>query len=63
MHLTDGSVSTPECAVMAPANEANELDTVLLLGRVGADVDSISVFQFVNRETAMLSADGNGIIN
>ena len=35
MHLTDDSVSTPECAVMAPANEANELDTVLLLGRVG----------------------------
>ena len=35
VHLTDGGVSTPECVVMAPANEANELDTVLLLGRVG----------------------------
>jgi len=35
VHLTDGSVSTPDCAVMAPANEANELDTVLLLGRFG----------------------------
>ena len=35
MHLIDSSVSTPECVVMAPANEANELDTVLLLGRVG----------------------------
>jgi len=35
VHLTDNSVSIPECAVMAPANEANELDTVLLLGRFG----------------------------
>ena len=35
VHLNDGSTSIPECAVMLPANEANELDTVLLLGQVG----------------------------
>ena len=34
VHLTDGSVTTPECSVMIPANEANEMDTVLLLGTV-----------------------------
>ena len=35
MHLNDGSTSVPECVVMLPANEANELDTVILLGEVG----------------------------
>ena len=35
VHLNDGSTSVPECVVMLPANEANELDTVLLLGQVG----------------------------
>ena len=35
MHLNDGSTSIPECVVMLPANEANELDTVLILGEVG----------------------------
>ena len=34
VHLNDGSTSVPECVVMLPANEANELDTVLLLGEV-----------------------------
>jgi len=35
VHLNDGSTSVPECVVMLPANEANELDTVLLLGEFG----------------------------
>ena len=34
VHLNDGSTSVPECVVLLPANEANELDTVLLLGEV-----------------------------
>jgi len=35
VHLNDGSTSVPECVVMLPANEANELDTVLLLREFG----------------------------
>ena len=38
VHLNDGSNSVPECVVMLPANEANELDTVLLLGEVGGGI-------------------------
>ena len=38
VHLNDGSTSVPECVVMLPANEANELDTVLLLGEVDYDL-------------------------
>ena len=42
VHLNDGSTSVPECVVMLPANEANELDTVLLLGEVDARIPIIS---------------------
>ena len=47
VHLNDGSTSVPECVVMLPANEANELDTVLLLGEVDYDLILMSLSCFV----------------
>jgi len=35
MELSDGTVTSPVCVVEAPANEENELDTLLLLGQFG----------------------------
>ena len=35
MELSDGSVVSPVCVMLAPANEQNELDTLLLLGHFG----------------------------
>jgi len=33
--LSDGSTVTPDCMLLAPADEANELDTLLILGQFG----------------------------
>merc|ERR1719242_1599229 len=35
LELSDGTVTSPECVMEAPANEENELDTLLLLGQFG----------------------------
>jgi len=35
VHLRDGTESTPECAMLSPANEENERNTVLLIGEFG----------------------------
>ena len=35
VELTDGSVVVPACVILGPANEDNELDTLLLLGHFG----------------------------
>ena len=35
VELTDGSVVRPACVMLGPANEDNELDTLLLLGHFG----------------------------
>lgn len=35
VELSDGSVVTPDCVTEAPANEANEQDTLLLIGEFG----------------------------
>ena len=35
VELTDGSVVRPTCVMLGPANEDNELDTLLLLGHFG----------------------------
>jgi len=35
LELNDGSVTSPTCVMEAPANENNELDTLLLLGQFG----------------------------
>ena len=35
VELSDGSVVSPVCVMLGPANEANELDTLLLLGHFG----------------------------
>ena len=36
--LSDGSTVTPDCVMLSPANEENELDTLLLLGQFGDGV-------------------------
>jgi len=38
VELSDGSLVTPECVVLGPANEGNELDTVLFIGELGDGV-------------------------
>jgi len=35
VELSDGSVVTPDCILLPPANEANELDTALVIGELG----------------------------
>ena len=35
LELSDGSVASPACVMLPPANEQNELDTLLLLGQFG----------------------------
>ena len=33
--LSDGSTVTPDCMLLSPANEDNELDTLLIIGQFG----------------------------
>ena len=35
VELSDGSKVSPECVMLAPANEKNEKDTLLILGQFG----------------------------
>jgi len=35
IELSDGTLVTPDCTLLRPANEQNEMDTVLLLGQFG----------------------------
>ena len=48
MNLTDGSMATPECAMLAPANEQNELNTVLLIGEVGFLLEEPHLFTYIS---------------
>ena len=38
LELSDGSLVSPVCVMLAPASEQNELDTLLLLGQFGDGV-------------------------
>ena len=41
-------MATPECAMLAPANEQNELNTVLLIGEVGFLLEEPHLFTYIS---------------
>ena len=51
LELSDGSVAAPACVMLAPANEQNELDTLLLLGQFGdGSADTLRPVRQVSQE-------------
>jgi len=60
LELSDGSLVSPVCVMLGPANEQNELDTLLLLGQFGDGVaDTLRPVRIsVVEDLTLLTPDG-----